>query len=112
MKSAALGFNSERDVALARADGAAIARLNARLLTVERALLDPGGIPGRPWYRHLVYAPKYTYAPELLPGIAEALEAGDTGRAEAQTASLRAALLRAAAALQGKQVTGDLERAR
>jgi len=45
------------------------------LIATERALTDHDGIPGRPWYRHLIYAPKPTYAPEVLPGLAEAIDA-------------------------------------
>jgi N-acetylated-alpha-linked acidic dipeptidase len=97
---AARAFNRERATALAGTDEDAMKRLNARLLLVERALLDPDGIPGRPWYRHQIYAPKFTYAPELLPGVAEALDAGDADRAIRQSARLTAALKRAAAALR------------
>ena len=57
-------------------------------MRVERALLDPDGIPGRPWYRHLVYAPKFTYAPEVLPGPAEAIAAGDEVRLREQCRKL------------------------
>ena len=46
----------------------------------ERAMLDPEGIPGRPWYRHQIYAPKYTYAPELLPALNEAIDSGDAAK--------------------------------
>lgn len=99
-QKAADEFNAARAAALSADDRAALARLNARLLLVERALLDPDGIPGRPWYRHQVYAPKFTYAPELLPGVAEALEAGDAARAARQAERLAAALRRAAAALR------------
>ena len=97
LKSAALGFNRSREDALARGDSKEIERLNARLMRVERALVDPAGIPGRPWYRHLIYAPKYTYAPEVLPGVAEAVDAGNGAQAVAQAARLSAALGRAAA---------------
>jgi N-acetylated-alpha-linked acidic dipeptidase len=69
------------------------------LMQAERALVDPGGIPGRPWYRHLIYAPKPTYAPEVLPGVAEAIDAGDQPRIVEQVTRLVAALDRAAAAL-------------
>jgi N-acetylated-alpha-linked acidic dipeptidase len=68
-------------------------------MAAERALLDPGGIPGRPWYRHQIYAPKFTYAPELLPGLAAALDAGDARMLEEQVKKLAAALDRAAKAL-------------
>ena len=46
---------------------------NAWLLSLERSLLDPPGIPGRPWFRHLVYAPLPSYAAETLPAIREAV---------------------------------------
>jgi N-acetylated-alpha-linked acidic dipeptidase len=70
--------------------------LNRALIEAEGAFLDPDGIPGRPWYRHLIYAPKPTYAPEVLPGAAEALAAGDRGRLADQVRRLAAALDRAA----------------
>jgi N-acetylated-alpha-linked acidic dipeptidase len=66
---------------------------------IERALLDADGLPGRPWYRHLIYAPRFTYAPEILPGVSEAIEAGDGGRARAQARRRADALRSAAAAL-------------
>jgi N-acetylated-alpha-linked acidic dipeptidase len=99
LRSAARRFNDRRQRALDAKDAHAIDRLNDQLLTIERALLDPDGIPGRPWYRHLIYAPKFTYAPEVLPGVAEAVDAGDVARARAQADRLAAALRRAAAAL-------------
>ena len=99
MRDAASRFNLRRESALGQPDGSAFAKLNRQVLSVERALLDPDGIPGRPWFRHLIYAPKFTYAPEVLPGVAEAVDAGDSARARAQAARLAAALRRAAAAL-------------
>ena len=59
----------------------AMAALSRALMSTERAFLDADGIPGRPWYRHLIYAPKPTYAPEVLPGVTEALDAGDRAQA-------------------------------
>jgi N-acetylated-alpha-linked acidic dipeptidase len=73
--------------------------LNRTLQQAERALLDPDGIPGRPWYRHQIYAPKFTYAPEVLPGPAEAIAAGDERRLREQCQRLAAAIQRAAEAL-------------
>jgi N-acetylated-alpha-linked acidic dipeptidase len=42
----------------------------------ERKLITENGLPGRPWYRHQVYAPGlYTgYGVKTLPGIREAVE--------------------------------------
>jgi N-acetylated-alpha-linked acidic dipeptidase len=66
----------------------------------ERALLDDEGIPGRPWFRHLIYAPLPSYEAETLPGLREALEAHDLERARDQAGRLGAALDRAIAAAQ------------
>jgi N-acetylated-alpha-linked acidic dipeptidase len=77
--------------------------LNRALMGAERALLDMEGIPGRPWYRHQIYAPRFTYAPEPLPGLTEAIEAHDAGRTQEQEQKLAAALDRAAHVLNGAQ---------
>lgn len=57
-------------------DPATLAELNARLRTLEQSLLDPEGLPQRPWFRHLIYAPglKTGYAVKTLPAIREAIE--------------------------------------
>ncbi len=52
-------------------------RLNQALRAIEQAWLLPEGIPGRPWFRHALYAPKYTYAAMELPGVREAVDQGD-----------------------------------
>jgi N-acetylated-alpha-linked acidic dipeptidase len=85
--------------ALDRSDAGALAAINRALMQAERGFLDMQGIPGRPWYRHQIYAPKYTYAPEVLPGLAEALRARDPARIAQQQQRLAAALDRAANAL-------------
>ena len=52
------------------------AQLNAAALGLERALTRSEGLPGRPWFKHQVYAPGlYTgYGVKTLPAIREALE--------------------------------------
>jgi N-acetylated-alpha-linked acidic dipeptidase len=52
------------------------AQADAILQGVEQALTDPQGLPGRPWYRHLIYAPGMLtgYGAKTLPGIREAIE--------------------------------------
>jgi N-acetylated-alpha-linked acidic dipeptidase len=77
-------------------------RLNAALLATERSLLIPQGLPHRPWYRHAIYAPgEYTgYAAVVIPGVNEALDQGDVGRAREELAALAAALDRAAKTLE------------
>jgi N-acetylated-alpha-linked acidic dipeptidase len=54
-----------------------LARINSALMAEERAWLDDDGLPRRPWFRHLVYAPLPSYEAETLPGLREALEAKD-----------------------------------
>ncbi|MEO8742722.1 MAG: transferrin receptor-like dimerization domain-containing protein [Lysobacteraceae bacterium] len=43
---------------------------------MEQALTDPNGLPGRGWYRHMVYAPGLLtgYGVKTLPGVREAIE--------------------------------------
>jgi N-acetylated-alpha-linked acidic dipeptidase len=82
------------------------AEINAALVRAERALLEPAGIPGRPWFRHLIYAPLPTYEAETLPGVREAVQAGDLSRAGQQAAVLAEALRRAAATLARKAEGG------
>lgn len=79
------------------------AALNEALLRTERALLIPGGLPSRPWFRHVIYAPgKYTgYAAVVLPGVNDAIDSRDLDRTREQITSLAQALNRAAATLEG-----------
>ena len=50
--------------------------LNALLIQSERKLTSPEGLPGRPWYRHEIYAPGvYTgYGVKTMPAIRESIE--------------------------------------
>ncbi len=49
----------------------------------ERALIQGRGLPGRPWFRHQVYAPGLVtgYAVQYLPGMRDAIEQGDEATA-------------------------------
>jgi len=86
--------------AVASGDLARAERIHKGLMKVERALLDPEGLAGRPWFKHLVYAPRPTYKPLVLPALTEAIEAGDGKLANAEVERLARALNRAAAALE------------
>ena len=58
-------------------NGAAISAAGNKLLyTSERELTREDGLPGRPWFRHHIYAPGfYTgYGVKTLPGVREAIE--------------------------------------
>jgi len=52
------------------------ARINASLAQIDQLLLDPTGLPGRPWFQNLVYAPGTLtgYGAKTLPGVREAIE--------------------------------------
>jgi N-acetylated-alpha-linked acidic dipeptidase len=72
-------------------DGSALARaslktINAQLTAVERTLILPDGLPGRPWYRNQIYAPGlYTgYGVKTLPGVRESIEQRQWKLAEEQ----------------------------
>jgi N-acetylated-alpha-linked acidic dipeptidase len=60
--------------------------LDKRFLQLEQDLVHPDGLPRRPWYRHVVYAPGfYTgYGVKTLPGIREAIEQRDWGETTQQ----------------------------
>jgi N-acetylated-alpha-linked acidic dipeptidase len=79
--------------------------LNASLRAVEDDLLAPDGLPGRPWFRHTIFAPgEYTgYAAVVIPGVNEAIDARDPGRAKEQLANVTAALVRATETLEEVQ---------
>ncbi|KAM5316955.1 glutamate carboxypeptidase 2 isoform 2-T3 [Glossophaga mutica] len=49
--------------------------MNDQLMFLERAFIDPLGLPDRPFYRHVIYAPSNhnKYAGESFPGIYDAL---------------------------------------
>jgi N-acetylated-alpha-linked acidic dipeptidase len=80
-----------------------LAKLNLSLRQAENALLSDAGLPNRPWYRHVIYAPgEFTgYSAVVLPGVNEALDAKDTTLAAQQLAVLAQALDRAARTLEG-----------
>jgi N-acetylated-alpha-linked acidic dipeptidase len=102
LQSAARSFNVRRDRALDAGSRAELDPIDASLLHFERAFLADEGIPGRRWYRHLIYAPKYTYAPELFPGVAEAVAQRHWTRAAEQGRKLADAIRRAASTLRAE----------
>jgi N-acetylated-alpha-linked acidic dipeptidase len=90
-----------------RLDAAAARSVNQQLMQVERNWCIPQGIPGRPWFKHSLYAARYTYAHLELPGLTEAAEAGDWKLAAEQTKILQDALQKNTELLQ--QARGLLE---
>ncbi len=77
--------------------------VNRTLYRADQALTDAAGLPGRDWFRNLLYAPGfYTgYGVKTMPGIREAVEdVPNGGVAQAQAARVAAALDRYAAAVE------------
>jgi N-acetylated-alpha-linked acidic dipeptidase len=66
--------------------------LNRGMMQVERNWLNPDGIPGRPWFKHILYGARFTYAHLELPGLTEAVEAKDWPVAKQQAEILQRAL--------------------
>uniref|UniRef100_A0A8C8BI65 Glutamate carboxypeptidase 2 n=1 Tax=Otus sunia TaxID=257818 RepID=A0A8C8BI65_9STRI len=53
----------------------AVRIMNDQLMFIERAFIDPLGLPGRKFYRHVIFAPSShnKYAGESFPGIYDAM---------------------------------------
>ncbi len=83
------------DSAISQQAGVVPDDVNAEIARVEQTLTDPTGLPNRPWYRNLIYAPGYYtgYGVKTLPGVREAIEQKDWKQADAQ-------IIRAAAAIE------------
>jgi N-acetylated-alpha-linked acidic dipeptidase len=77
---------------------AALDRVNRMLYRTERAVTDTAGLPRRPWFRNLIYAPGfYTgYGVKTMPGIREAVEARRPEEARTEAARVTAAVGRLA----------------
>jgi len=95
--AAAKTFEGEYQSALRRWNAPAkdkVAAVNAAIYRTERTLLAPGGLPGRPFYRHQLYAPgQYTgYSVKTLPGIREAAESKQWEQANAQSREVAKAI--------------------
>ena len=94
------------------ANAGTLAMVNARLIQSERQLTDPAGLPRRPWYRHLLYAPGfYTgYAVKTMPGVREGIEEKHYAEAEAEVLRVARGLDRETALINA--AAGDLEQIR
>ena len=53
------------------------AEIDVSIARMERALTDPDGLPTRPWFKHMIYAPGLLtgYDVKTVPGVREAIEA-------------------------------------
>jgi N-acetylated-alpha-linked acidic dipeptidase len=71
---------------------------NGIRLRFERALTDKAGLPGRPWFRHVVYAPGVYlgYGAEVFSGIQHSINQKDGETAKVAATQAANALKRAA----------------
>jgi N-acetylated-alpha-linked acidic dipeptidase len=91
---------------------ASLEEVNRRLLMNERKLTNGDGLPGRPWFQHMIYAPGfYTgYSVKTLPGAREAIEQKKWKEADEQIARVARILEDEAAWIDG--TAAELEKAK
>jgi N-acetylated-alpha-linked acidic dipeptidase len=91
-------------------DAQTLAKINGLLIESERRLTNDEGLPGRPWYKHQIYAPgAYTgYGVKTLPAVREAMEQENWKQADDQVPVVAKVLLNEAALID--EVTGLLSR--
>jgi N-acetylated-alpha-linked acidic dipeptidase len=96
---------AEHATGVEKSAGGDIAQINKALRQTEADLVSPVGLPNRPWYKHVIYAPgEYTgYAAVVIPGVTEAVQAKNAERASQQLGVLTEALDRAAHTLGSLQ---------
>ncbi len=73
---------------------AKLGALNQELMETERRLTNADGLPRRPWYKHLIYAPGvYTgYGVKTVPGVREGIEQKRYAEAETEIVRVSKAL--------------------
>jgi N-acetylated-alpha-linked acidic dipeptidase len=83
---------ASRALASGAIDSKLAATINHGAMQVERNWLNPDGIPGRPWFKHMLYGARFTYAHLELPGLTEAVEKQDWPTAKQQAEILHRAI--------------------
>ena len=81
---------------LASEDLSRIGEINQRLYQLERNLTSESGLPLRPWFKHLIYAPGLNtgYAAVVFPAVEDAIAHGDAAEVHAEIDRLVAAFTR------------------
>ena len=94
LEAAGVGADASADRVIASGDAAAAARMSDVLSQVERAFLNPQGLPGRPWFKHQLIGPGLTtgYAPWPYPALREAVEKKDAAMFGAELKRVVAAI--------------------
>lgn len=102
LEAAGVAADAAADRVAASGDSAAAARISDRLSQVERAFLNPQGLPGRPWFKHQLIGPGLTtgYAPWPYPAVREAVEKKDLAMVGVEVKKVVAAIQAGTAALK------------
>jgi N-acetylated-alpha-linked acidic dipeptidase len=79
-----------------------IRKVNTRYKFLERQFLYPKGLDGRPWFKHIIFAPGLWtgYAGAVFPGLVEAIDAKDYGVAQKWVGTIESSLFKAAGSLK------------
>ncbi|MBZ5687688.1 MAG: M28 family peptidase [Acidobacteriia bacterium] len=85
---------SQRQTGLSEIQADTLRALNAKLIESERRLTNEDGLPRRPWYKHLLYAPGvYSgYGVKTVPGVREGIEEKRYSEAEQEIVRVARAL--------------------
>ncbi|KAF1976474.1 Zn-dependent exopeptidase [Bimuria novae-zelandiae CBS 107.79] len=83
---------------------ASLVAISQRYMKIERMFLAADGLPGRPWYRHIIYAPGLwmRYDGIAFPAVVECLAEDDLEGATRWIRRLSAALLKNAEMMSGE----------
>ena len=93
LTAAAAAYDKAFTAQAASGSGGAV---NPEVMKAEQALMDATGLPNRPWFQNMVYAPGfYTgYGVKTLPAVRESIEQKQWSMVDAQIARTAAALER------------------
>ncbi len=89
-------LRQELDTYLTSGNLSRLEEINRRLYQLEQNLTSEAGLPLRPWFKHLIYAPGLNtgYAAVIFPGVHDALAQGDDAAVHAEIARLAEAFTR------------------
>jgi N-acetylated-alpha-linked acidic dipeptidase len=110
---AAAKYSKAYDKALGSGDAvranASLASVNAILAHSEHVLTDQRGLPMRPWFQHMLYAPGfYTgYGVKTVPAVREAIEQTKFGEVDEDMARVAAAVNAEAALVESAAAALD-----
>ncbi len=76
LKHSAKAYDDALAKGASELSAAQLARLQALMADIDQTLVSEVGLPGRGWYKNLIYAPgRFTgYGAKTLPGVREAIE--------------------------------------